>query len=238
MHRGDGDRLGLASVPGRGDLNFDLATYHFLRHFVVFVGVGCDQRAGIWLTYRHVRPVQGVGLVVQASAVLSGAAFARDARRMEDVAGDVEGNIDRTPVIGEPWGDSGPGFAPLTYLLRAHTGLGCELLNTAGTVDGGLAVELLLVGTSGGGVLVGVTPDGAVCGSFTCQTLDASCDLGRGAPHTKIVVDQRVNANHTEGAIWKDTPLTIDDVLASPVIADPLHMLEIVMPCMGGSFRQ
>lgn len=49
----------------------------------------------------------------------------------------------------------------------------------------------------------------------------------------KIVVDQRTNANHTEGAIWKDKPLTVDDVLASPVIADPLHMLEIVMPCVG-----
>src|SRR4029079_4412923 len=51
----------------------------------------------------------------------------------------------------------------------------------------------------------------------------------------KIVVDQRVNANHTDGAIWKDTPLTIEEVLASPVIADPLHMLEIVMPCLGGA---
>jgi acetyl-CoA acetyltransferase len=51
----------------------------------------------------------------------------------------------------------------------------------------------------------------------------------------KIVVDQRFNANHTEGAIWKDTPLTVDEVLASPVIADPLHMLEIVMPCVGGA---
>ncbi|MGV0605052.1 thiolase family protein [Mycolicibacterium sp. XJ1904] len=51
----------------------------------------------------------------------------------------------------------------------------------------------------------------------------------------KIVVDQRVNANHTEGAIWKDKPLTVDDVLDSPIIADPLHMLEIVMPCVGGA---
>lgn len=51
----------------------------------------------------------------------------------------------------------------------------------------------------------------------------------------KIVVDQRFNANHTEGAIWKGKPLTVDDVLASPVIADPLHMLEIVMPCVGGA---
>ena len=51
----------------------------------------------------------------------------------------------------------------------------------------------------------------------------------------KIVVDQRFNANHTDGAIWKDKPLTVEDVLASPVIADPLHMLEIVMPCVGGA---
>ncbi|KUI17622.1 transporter [Mycobacterium sp. GA-1285] len=51
----------------------------------------------------------------------------------------------------------------------------------------------------------------------------------------KIVVDQRVNANHTDGAIWKDKPLTVGDVLASPIIADPLHMLEIVMPCVGGA---
>ncbi|KHO20160.1 transporter [Mycolicibacterium setense] len=51
----------------------------------------------------------------------------------------------------------------------------------------------------------------------------------------KIVVDQRVNANHTDGAIWKDTPLSVEEVLNSPVIADPLHMLEIVMPCVGGA---
>ncbi|EKF25591.1 hypothetical protein C731_0293 [Mycolicibacterium hassiacum DSM 44199] len=51
----------------------------------------------------------------------------------------------------------------------------------------------------------------------------------------KIVVDQRVNANHTEGAVWRDTPLTVEDVLASPVIADPLRKLEIVMPCVGGA---
>lgn len=51
----------------------------------------------------------------------------------------------------------------------------------------------------------------------------------------KIVVDQRVNANHTPGAVFADKPVTVEDVLASPIIAAPLHMLEIVMPCMGGS---
>jgi acetyl-CoA acetyltransferase len=51
----------------------------------------------------------------------------------------------------------------------------------------------------------------------------------------KIAVDQRINANHTDGAVWHDTPITVDDVLASPMIADPLHRLEIVMPCFGGA---
>lgn len=51
----------------------------------------------------------------------------------------------------------------------------------------------------------------------------------------KISVDQRVNANHTPGAIFEDKPLTIEDVLASPVIAAPLRLLEIVMPVMSGA---
>ena len=51
----------------------------------------------------------------------------------------------------------------------------------------------------------------------------------------KISVDQRVNANHTPGAIIEHVPITVEDVLASPVIAAPLHMLEIVMPVLGGS---
>ena len=51
----------------------------------------------------------------------------------------------------------------------------------------------------------------------------------------KISVDQRVNANHTPGAIFSEVPLTVEDVLASPVIASPLHMLEIVMPVLGGA---
>ena len=51
----------------------------------------------------------------------------------------------------------------------------------------------------------------------------------------KIVVDQRVNANHTPARCSRDKPITIEDVLASPIIAEPLHMLEIVMPCIGGA---
>ena len=51
----------------------------------------------------------------------------------------------------------------------------------------------------------------------------------------KICVDQRTNACATPGAVFYGKPITVDDVLASPMVADPLHMLEIVMPCQGGA---
>ncbi|HXH23286.1 MAG TPA: thiolase family protein [Dehalococcoidia bacterium] len=51
----------------------------------------------------------------------------------------------------------------------------------------------------------------------------------------KICVDQRTNACANPAAIFYGQPITADDVLASPMIADPLHMLEIVMPVSGGA---
>jgi acetyl-CoA C-acetyltransferase len=51
----------------------------------------------------------------------------------------------------------------------------------------------------------------------------------------KIAVDQRTNACSTPGAAFIGEPITIDDVLSSPMIADPLHMLEIVMRVNGGA---
>ena len=51
----------------------------------------------------------------------------------------------------------------------------------------------------------------------------------------KIAVDQRTNAGAHPGAVFHDRPLTVEDVLASPVIADPIHMLEVVMRVQGGA---
>ena len=51
----------------------------------------------------------------------------------------------------------------------------------------------------------------------------------------KIAADQRSNAQGNPNAVFFGQPITIDDVLQSKVIADPLHVLEIVMPCAGGS---
>jgi len=51
----------------------------------------------------------------------------------------------------------------------------------------------------------------------------------------KIVVDQRSNAQGNPDAIFCGKPLAIDDVLGSKLVADPLRILEIVMPVAGGA---
>lgn len=51
----------------------------------------------------------------------------------------------------------------------------------------------------------------------------------------KIAVDQRTNACANPEAVFYGKPISVDDVLESKMIADPLHILEIVMPCAGGN---
>ncbi|USQ81301.1 thiolase family protein [Ornithinimicrobium faecis] len=49
------------------------------------------------------------------------------------------------------------------------------------------------------------------------------------------VVAQRENAQLNPKAIFHGTPLTVDDVLNSPFVVEPLRLLEIVMPCAGAA---
>ena len=51
----------------------------------------------------------------------------------------------------------------------------------------------------------------------------------------KVAVDQRKNAVKNPLAAFGDKLITIDDVLNSRMIVDPLHLFEIVSPCSGGS---
>jgi len=51
----------------------------------------------------------------------------------------------------------------------------------------------------------------------------------------KIAVEQRKNALANPDAIFHGKPLTTEEVLASKMVADPLHVLEIVMPVAGGA---
>jgi acetyl-CoA acetyltransferase len=50
----------------------------------------------------------------------------------------------------------------------------------------------------------------------------------------KIAVDERTNAQANPKAIFHGRPITIEDVMRSPRVCDPLKLLEIVMPCFGG----
>ncbi len=56
------------------------------------------------------------------------------------------------------------------------------------------------------------------------------------APETlaKIAVDERNSALKNPKAVFKDKPISVDDVLNSPMVNDPVHLLEMVMPCWGG----
>lgn len=51
----------------------------------------------------------------------------------------------------------------------------------------------------------------------------------------KVAVHQRDNACQNPDAIFWGQPITVDDVLTSPMVADPLHLLEIVMPAGGAA---
>lgn len=50
----------------------------------------------------------------------------------------------------------------------------------------------------------------------------------------RISVDQRFNACRNPQAMFHGQPITVDDVLNSRMVADPLHVLEIVLPAAGG----
>ncbi|RCW77320.1 thiolase family protein [Saliterribacillus persicus] len=45
----------------------------------------------------------------------------------------------------------------------------------------------------------------------------------------------RNNALQNPKAIFYGKPVSVEDILQSPMISDPLHLLEIVMPCAGGA---
>ena len=51
----------------------------------------------------------------------------------------------------------------------------------------------------------------------------------------RIAVQQRFNACHNPAAMFHGQPLTVEEVLASRMVAESLRMLEIVMPVAGGA---
>lgn len=50
-----------------------------------------------------------------------------------------------------------------------------------------------------------------------------------------VAVKERANAQHNVDAVFYGKPITLDDVLDSPLVMSPLHLLDVVMPCGGGA---
>lgn len=50
-----------------------------------------------------------------------------------------------------------------------------------------------------------------------------------------VPVVERANGHLNPHAVFRGRELTVDDVLASPLVAEPLHLLDIVMPVAGGT---
>jgi acetyl-CoA acetyltransferase len=51
----------------------------------------------------------------------------------------------------------------------------------------------------------------------------------------RIAVDHRTNACANPDALFYGQPITVEDVLNSRLVVDPLHLLEIVRPCSGAA---
>ncbi|QUL78035.1 thiolase family protein [Brevibacterium sp. SMBL_HHYL_HB1] len=51
----------------------------------------------------------------------------------------------------------------------------------------------------------------------------------------QVPVKQRQNAMLNPNAVFHGKAITVDDVLSSPMVMSPLHLLEVVMPCGGGA---
>jgi acetyl-CoA acetyltransferase len=81
-------------------------------------------------------------------------------------------------------------------------------------------------------------PYGAMAGNYGYALIANRYAHEYGLPEEclpRIAVQQRENALRNPKAVFRDQPITVEDVLNSPMVCDPLHMLEIVMPCFGGA---
>jgi acetyl-CoA acetyltransferase len=77
--------------------------------------------------------------------------------------------------------------------------------------------------------LVGATPSYAMIARLYMDTYGLDEET-----LAKIAVESRYNAQANPDAIFYGRPITLEEVMASPMIADPLKLLEVVMPCYGG----
>jgi len=186
--------------------------------------------------------------------------LARAARLALDDAGLEPGDVDGLfmgPQVGET-----PQHVPATlaeYLglapraanvvdLGGATGPGM-IWRAAATIDAGMAETVLcLVGNHRNPEPVRSpnrnpirefdVPHGASGANASYAFLKSAHMAAHGtadADYAQIAAISRAHAQDNPAAIFHGTPATLQDVLDSPYIAEPLHLLEIVMPVAGAT---
>ena len=78
--------------------------------------------------------------------------------------------------------------------------------------------------------LVAATPGFALAASRYMAFYDCTQEM-----LAEVAVAARHNARSNPRASCRDKPITVEDVMDSRMVADPLKLLEIVMPCFGGA---
>ena len=105
------------------------------------------------------------------------------------------------------------------------------------------------VGGFGPGVVRGAPPASMGTEFETPFGLSAGANTGYGLMKTrhmyefgtteeqfaKMAVNQRFNALTNPNAVFHGQPITVEDVVTSRMVNDPLHLLESVMPCGGAA---
>lgn len=177
--------------------------------------------------------------------------------RQDEVDGLITGDHTNSLLVAQTLGLS-PRF---TTSMTLHGANGASAIATAAAaVAGGFATNVLCIfgesrpasssrlnaeaaarGSSGPGTLASEweAPFGPVIaanGGYGLMKQRHMYQYGTTAEQfAKCVVDERFNALGNPNALWAGEAVTIEEVLASRLTNDPLHLLEGVMPCSGAN---
>lgn len=159
------------------------------------------------------------------------------------------------PPFRSFWGNQVAHFLGLkpTFLDSVEVGgpsFEAFIVRAMAALEAGLATTVLCVGGGKGSVRKKGLPEGSFANSWFSRldhwvdfkptsdyamlaNLHASRYGTKDEQRAKLAVEQRRNAAKNPRALY-EKPITVKDVLSSPVIASPLHLLEIV-PAVDGA---
>lgn len=169
--------------------------------------------------------------------------------RKEDIDGLIVDGTTALPAAMAEYMGLRPVFATGVSMHGASGATGVTI--AAAAIQGGLCNTVLIVMGAAQGGDAGPRPAG---GSITAEfesPFGPAVGAGTGyalmyqrhmheygttsAQMAKLAADQRFNAQENPNAVFAGQPMTVEDVLNSRYVNEPLHLLECVMPAAGAA---